>query len=216
MKLAVLHHHVNKAESIWHVQLAVLVAIALQLSLNSRLIIGPKFVIAGLEVLLLIALAIIRPNLKKAVFHLRRALAIVFIAIISVANILSLWLVIYPLFNGVTRIPGRELIISAVAIYLTNIIIFGLWYWELDRNETGSDSEVDFLFPQMGANKPSQADWQPTFIDYLYISITNGTAFSPTDAMPLTHRAKALMTLQSITSLITIALVAARAVNILS
>jgi len=96
-----------------------------------------------------------------------------------------------------------------MAIYLTNIIVFGLWYWELDNTRV---EVADFLFPQM-ATKPS---WRPTFFDYVYVSITNATAFSPTDTLPLTHRAKFLMTLQSVTSLAIVVLVTARAVNILS
>jgi hypothetical protein len=109
-----------------------------------------------------------------------------------------------------------------VAIFLTNIIVFGLWYWELDSNGIQGQSTkvrpVDFLFPQMtpGEHVVERGLWVPTFFDYLYISITNATAFSPTDSQPLSHRAKLLMASQSLISLITVALVAARAVSILS
>jgi hypothetical protein len=124
------------------------------------------------------------------------------------------------LFNN-SYVTGRELIASGLAIYLTNIIVFGLWYWELDSNGIqGQDpaiAPIDFLFPQMtpGDHYNGPRIWVPTFFDYLYVSTTNATAFSPTDTLPLTHRAKLLMSSQSIISLITIALVAARAVNIL-
>lgn len=214
MKLATLHH-LSKKEPIWHVQLSVITAIGLQLVLSSKLIVGSRYIIVGLEVLLLLALAVFGPLKKQSLLRFRRSLAVVLIAIISFSNITSLVLVIDSLFtkSGVT---GRQLIVSGLAIYLTNIIIFGLWYWELDSSGIQGQSTdvkpVDFLFPQMSM---ATSNWNPTFFDYLYISVTNASAFSPTDTLPLTHRAKLLMTLQSITSLLTVALVAARAVNIL-
>jgi len=102
------------------------------------------------------------------------------------------------------------------------VLVFGLWYWELDRGgplarHLRREALPDFLFPQMGEGKAYVADdWRPGLVDYLYTSFTNATAFSPTDTMPLTQTAKWLMTVQSLTSLVTIGLVVARAVNILS
>lgn len=214
MKLASLHH-LDKKEPIWHVQAAVLAAIVLQLLLSSKLVVGPRYLIVGLEVLLLLALAVFGPFKKQLSSYVRRTMAVALIAVITLSNVASLVLVIDSLFTK-GDVTGRQLIISGLAIYLTNIIIFGLWYWELDSNGVQGQSAdvlpVDFLFPQMSMDK---VRWNPTFFDYLYVSVTNATAFSPTDTLPLTHRAKLLMTLQSITSLLTIALVAARAVNIL-
>ncbi len=219
MKLARLDNQTN-TEPYWHVYLALIIAIALQLGLNNKLTVGPKFVIAGFEVLLIIALASTVNITKKALLRVRRLMAITLIAFISIANVASLILVISELFSS-KNLSGRELIISGLAIYLTNIIIFGVWYWELDsggsQGQSVESAPIDFLFPQMTAKDsvPFLKNWNPTFFDYLYISITNASAFSPTDTMPLTHRAKSLMGLQSTISLITIALVAARAVNIL-
>jgi uncharacterized membrane protein len=219
MKLARLHKLAN-VEPYWHVQLAVLVAIVLQLGLSNKLTIGPKYVIAGFECLLVISLVLVSGKDTRAIRHARRGMAIILIALISAANIASLVLVIIDLFDS-KQISGKELIISGLAIYLTNIIIFGLWYWELDSSGSQEQSvdivPIDFLFPQMtsGGSIPMLKNWNPTFLDYLYVSVTNASAFSPTDTMPLTHRAKSLMGLQSTVSLITIALVAARAVNIL-
>lgn len=216
MKLARLHSTAN-IEPYWHVQLAVVAAIVLQLLLSSKLSVGPKFIVAGAETLLLIALTLFTADKKLVIRRLRRSLAILLIVIVSLANISSLVLIINDLLNS-RIITGKELLFSALAIYLTNIIIFGLWYWELDTPQTLDDeapsSASDFLFPQMST--PLAKQWTPSFLDYLYISITNASAFSPTDTLPLTHRAKLLMSLQSITSLVTVALVAARAVNILS
>jgi uncharacterized membrane protein len=215
MKLARLHSHAYQ-EPYWHVQLAILAAIILQLLLSARLSVGPKLIVAAAEGLLLIALTVFTLQKPRIALRLRRMLAILLIAIISLANISSLVLIINDLL-GSRVITGKELLLSGLAIYLTNIIIFGLWYWELDDPKQGGKGDNiisgDFLFPQMTINRQ---DWSPTFFDYLYISITNASAFSPTDSLPLTHRIKLLMTLQSLTSLVTVALVAARAVNILS
>jgi uncharacterized membrane protein len=219
MKLARLHHLAH-LEPYWQVHLAILVAIGLQLGLSNKLSVGPKDLIAASEALLLLALTVFGYKRHKAIQHLRRSLAIVLIALVSAANMVSLILVIKELFKG-HHITGSELIISALAIYLTNIIIFGIWYWELDDNTPNEHGEkkkeVDFLFPQMSAQDvfPAFVHWNPTFTDYLYVSLTNASAFSPTDTMPLTHRAKMLMSAQSTVSLITVVLVIARAANIL-
>jgi len=214
MKLTHLHHKGPLNEPIWHVQLAVVAAILLQVSINHNLAVGPKYAVAIIEALLLIALAVVRPGDHSARFRLRRLLAVLLIALVSVANVGSLILVLHALLYG-GQVTGRDLLTSGVAIYLTNIIIFGLWYWELDNVD--NDDRRDFLFPQMTASESAtkQPNWQPAFFDYLYVSTTNGSAFSPTDTMPLTHRIKFLMTAQSLISLATIVLVTARAVNIL-
>jgi len=214
MKLARLHHKAQVGEPIWHVQLAVVAAILLQVSINHHLAVGPKYAVAVIEVFLLVALTVVKPGQHSERFRLRRLLAVLLIALVSIANVGSLVLVLHALLYG-GQVSGRNLLSSGVAIYLTNIIIFGLWYWELDNVD---DEQRDFLFPQMTATAEAtkQPDWQPAFFDYLYVSITNGSAFSPTDTMPLTHRIKFLMTSQSLISLATIVLVTARAVNILS
>jgi hypothetical protein len=116
---------------------------------------------------------------------------------------------------------GRALILAGAGLWLTNVLLFGLWYWELDRGGplgagTGSDSPPDFLFPQMTDERFSPPDWRPELLDYLYLSLTNAAAFSPTDTMPLTRKAKALMALQAMVALVTVALVVSRAVNVLS
>ena len=216
VKLAKIH---RKIEPVWHVQAAIVAAIVVQIFLSKEFIVGPRYALAIFEGLLLVAISLPaskRPHPSHVV--LRRVLAIVLLALISLTNIASLVLVSNSLLNG-SITDGHILIYSALIIYATNIIVFGLLYWELDgRTAKGAPDGIrDFLFPQMSASDTDtkQPDWQPTFFDYLYVSVTNATAFSPTDAMPLTYRAKLLMTVQGFTSLATIALVAARAVNIL-
>ena len=102
-----------------------------------------------------------------------------------------------------------------------NVLIFALWYWELDRGgpgrrAAGHDAAPDFLFPQMTDDRIEPPGWRPRFVDYVYVSLTNATAFSPTDTMPLTPMAKSVMGGQALVSLVTIGLIVARAVNVLN
>ena len=222
MKLAHVHYKNRQIEPVWHVQMAVAIAIALQIALSNNLTVGPKLAIAGFETLLLILLSVLKPTIKLGVMKLRKNIAVLLIACISVANITSLILVLNDLFHHANNVTGKGLILSAMAIYLTNIVIFGLWYWEMDSNgiqgQNTDIAPIDFLFPQMRMPEGDQIrqNWQPTFFDYVYISITNAVAFSPNDTAPLTHRAKFLMTLQSLISVATVALVITRAVTILA
>ena len=120
------------------------------------------------------------------------------------------------------QMTGRQLLFSGVAVWLTNAIAFGLAFWELDcggpvaRALSTAPRKPDFQFPQDENAQLARAGWAPRLWDYLYVSLTNSIAFSPTDAMPLTRPAKALMAAESTLSAITVLLVAARAVNILS
>jgi hypothetical protein len=112
------------------------------------------------------------------------------------------------------------LIYSAVAIWLTNVIVYGIWFWEIDGGGPhiragGGEVVADIQFPQMENPSLAPKDWYPKFYDYLYTAFANGTSFAPADAMPLTLRVKVLFATESMVSLTAITLVAARAVNIL-
>jgi uncharacterized membrane protein len=199
-------------EPLWHVQAALFLVIILQFVLDSALTVAPRLIIAGVEVLLLFALMILTQiDVKET---LRRTISILLLALITIGNILSLVLVADSLFSD-TVLDGKNLLISAFSIFITNILVFGLWYWEMDYRR--SDKPLHFLFAQEGApdSRKLNDGWEPTFFDYVYISVVNATSFSPTDTLPLTHQAKLLMTLQSIISLIIVVLVTARAVSIL-
>jgi hypothetical protein len=145
--------------------------------------------------------------------------------VVNATNLFSLILLSDLLLNG-SKANGKSLITSGALIWLTNVIIFALWYWESDRGgpaarAAGATKRTDFLFPQMTLDRMAferwcEPRWTPAFLDYLYVSLTNATAFSPTDTMPLTALAKSLMGIQSLISLVTIGLVVARAVNILN
>ncbi len=211
-------HH--KIEPVWHVQLAMLLAIVLQLLLPDRYVLGSRFVLVTIETLLLVAMSFTTPREQIFKSLSRRINVFLLIGLTSLANIYSLVEVARKLLASGHIKNGRELILAGLNIYLTNIIIFGLWYWEMDGGGPGerllvAKHEQDFLFPQNQNENYRHPEWRPTFVDYLYVSSTNAMAFSPTDTLPLSRRAKLLMLTQATVSLVAIALVAARAVNIL-
>jgi len=205
-------------ESRWPASLAVIVALVLYVTLPERFTAGPTWLLPILEAAILIPLTIAVPRraADEAAWH--RMVSIVLIAVVNAANVISLVLLVRTLLRGGSE-GGAQLLFAAMQIWLTNVLVFALWYWELDRGGPSArlrlgDRAPDFLFPQMAT--PNVApNWMPHFVDYLYVAFTNATAFSPTDTMPLTAQAKLLMLVQSLASLLTVALVAARAVNIL-
>ena len=153
----------------------------------------------------------------------RREIVIGLLALVWVFNVLGVVLLVVSLVapSGV-EITGRQLLFGGGAVWLTNAVAFGLAFWELDcggpvaRALATARSRPDFQFPQDDNPGVAREGWAPRLWDYFYVSLTNSIAFSPTDAMPLTHHAKALMAAESGLSAITVVLVAARAVNILS
>ncbi len=214
-------------EATWPARLAVLAAVLLYLILPEGLTLGAslKWGVTIAEVALLIPLTVAAPRMRPEARSWVRPAAVVLIAVVNLANAISLVLLVDALLHGRSKLghvhlDGPTLIKAAIEIWLTNVIVFGLWYWELDRGGPGARRgpwrrAPDFLFPQMVTPACTPQPWAPGFVDYLYVAFTNATAFSPTDTMPLTPWAKALMLVQSLISLLTIALVAARAVNIL-
>ena len=207
----------------WPASVAVISAVVLTLVLPEKYSLGPNWLLPVLEMAVLIPLSIMAPQRRKGEPPWQRYSALILIALVNVANVYSLAVLIQSLLQGNIHgkpIVGSNLLLASVLIWLTNVLVFALWYWELDRGGPDDRShpehrEPDFLFPQMTTPHCAPTGWSPVFIDYLYVSFTNATAFSPTDTMPLTPWAKMLMAIQALTSLLTIALVAARAVNIL-
>jgi uncharacterized membrane protein len=191
----------------------------LEVALPERLTVGPSWLIPALEGVLLIGLFAATPRMLEGEHPRRRRVALALTAIVTAANIYSLAALTHFLLHHKVE-NGRELIGSGVLIWLTNVLIFGLWYWELDRGgpgrrAAGRDGPPDFLFVQMNDDRVEPKDWRPTFFDYLYVALTNATAFSPTDTMPLSVSAKGVMGAQGLVSLVTIGLIVSRAVNIL-
>jgi uncharacterized membrane protein len=203
-------------------QLFVAGAIALDLFLPDRLTLGPSWLLPSVEGALLVALTLVAPHPRARDSQLRRRVAIALIAIVSGTNIYSLVeLVRFLLHHHVGS--ARELIFAGVQLWLTNVLLFSLWYWELDQGgptkrgpRTRTEQPLDFMFPQDSQPELKPSGWAPGLIDYLYVSFTNATAFSPTDTMPLSQSAKMLMTVQALASLLIVVLVVSRAVNILA
>lgn len=210
-------HPIGRKE-LWHAQLVFLLAVVLQFLIPRDLRWGDRYTIAIVELVLVASIGITAPKRHISFKGFNRTIAILLIAVVSFANLSSLILVINGLLNG-SQVPGKQLVIAAFSIFITNIIVFSLWYWEIDSpGLTGikkHDSEPKFDFPQMESKVKSYENWEPTYFDYLYVSITNASAFSPTDSLPLTHAVKAIMSIQALISLLTVVLVTARAVNIL-
>jgi uncharacterized membrane protein len=201
------------------VQVTLIATIILQLTLPDRLIAGPRWLLPGLEGLLVIGLMIASPRELEYEHPRRRRIAVVLIAFVSAFNIFSLIELSRSLIHHHVS-DGHSLIIAGMVIWLTNFMIFALWYWEIDRGGPGAraagrDGAPDFLFPQMSDDRIEPVHWRPRFVDYLYVSLTNAMAFSPTDTMPLTPMVKAVMGVQALVSLVTIGLIVSRAVNIL-
>jgi hypothetical protein len=219
----------------WHASLAILAAMLLYITLPPRLTIGPTWVAPTLILVFLIPLSIFVPHRHKETRR-TRFWSIVLIAIVNFFNLASVLLLIAGFFHperSTTHSPGVLLRIGA-EIWATNILVFALWFWELDgdgpdaRAHANAATEVrnaDFLFPQMQmALASSTGDcpqcidplWKPQFLDYLYVAFTNSTAFSPTDTMPLSRWAKVLMTAEALISLITVVIVISRAISAIS
>ena len=162
-------------------------------------------------------------GLKRLVRHdHRREIVIGLLTVVWVFNVLGVVVLVASLVaRSASRITGAQLLASGGAVWLTNAIAFGLAFWELDcggpvaRALSTAARTPDFQFPQDENPQLARAGWAPRLWDYFYVSLTNATAFSPTDAMPLTRPAKALMAAESMLSVVTVLLVAARAVNIL-
>lgn len=204
---------------------------ALYITLPPRLTIGPVWVAPLLILIVLVPLSILVPRRHRETRR-TRFWSILLIAIVNFFNLTSVLLLVAGLFKPEKAVlhSAALLLRTGAQIWATNILVFALWFWELDGD--GPDSRAhasaatefenaDFLFPQMqmslaASSATSQCvdpQWKPVFLDYMYLSFTNSTAFSPTDTLPLSRWAKALMTFEAVISLITIVLVVARSIN---
>ena len=229
-------HPKTHAFDFWLARGAILVTAAFNAFLINKLTIVPWWLASTVELALLIPLSIAtawtQVRIRKAtsphhfasIHHYRRITrwaAILLTAIITAINFEALFTVLNALLYGAKGATGQSLLIDALNIWFTNVVVFALWFWNLDRGGPAmrgmkNERRVDFQFPQMMGNVPGNENWTPGFIDYFFVSFTNATAFSPTDTMPLTARVKFLFIVESSASLLTVGLVAARAVNILA
>ena len=206
------------SEPRWPASVALIACAGLYLLLPHRLVVGPRWLLPILIILPLVPLSV-RHDRHPDEAPWVRLLTLFLIAAITLANVVSMALLVHELLS--THVSqGRNLIYSAIAVWLTNVIVYGLWFWEIDRGgpHVRAGSSVgwpDIQFPQMENPSMAPPKWRPRFVDYLYTSYANASSFAPADAMPLSTRAKALFAAESLVSLVTVVVVAARAVNIL-
>jgi hypothetical protein len=210
---------------------AVLVAVALYALLPNQLLLGPRFVIPALEVVLFVPLLAANPRRMSRQNRFLRRTAIALVLLIAATNEAALLLLVHDLISGHAR-TGGALLLAASQIWLTNVLVFALAYWELDRGGPVTRTQqrrpalpvADFRFPQdedhdaiaeVARRSAEKSGWTPAFIDYFYVSVTNSSAVSPTDTMPLSPRAKLLMATESVTALLTSVLVVAFGVGLL-
>lgn len=213
----------TRGEPRWPVAVITAVGIALQLAMPERLLlISPAWVFPAAQGVLLAVIIAVNPRRIDRESKVMRSLSLVLAAMLSLANGWSVARLAVAITQGTMGENPGQLLITGAFIWLTNIVVFALWYWEFDRGGPVAralnlkNRYPDFQFVQM-VSPPDLVppDWEPGFFDYLYLAFTNATAFSPTDVMPMSRWAKIAMTVQSLISIVTVALVVARAVNIL-
>jgi uncharacterized membrane protein len=208
-------HHRHVFTPKWAAVIGALAIGVLYLALPGHLTFGPSWIPLALEILLFIPLifswATRRPLKQRTI----RLLALLLLGVVTTGLAISITLLVITL---PTNRQASTLLSSAALLWCSNILVFALWYWEIDcggpHQRFHSDHQaVDLMFPQqIDGNKTG---WAPQFVDYLFVAFTGATALSPTDTYPLTRKAKALMMIEAMLSIIIIILLAARAVNIL-
>jgi hypothetical protein len=208
------------AQPVWPAVVAVLAVGGLNVSLPEPLTFGPSWLLLAVVTVLLIPVLMAR---MRGSFELNQKLGYVLLWVVTAALLWSVGLLVRSLPRH--TLTPLALLRSAAALWITNVLVFASWYWRLDaggphaRNLSTCHTKGDFLFPQMtlapGTQTPLDPAWSPGFVDYLFLAFNTSTAFSPTDSPVLSRWAKVAMMVQSSISLVTLALLAARAVNIL-
>lgn len=208
---------------------AVVCAAVLYATLPGRLLTAPRIVVPVLELALLVPLIASNPLRMTTQNRRLRLISLALIGVLLVANAVAFVILIHALVDGSDK-EGRQLLLAALQVWSNNVIAFAVTYWELDRggpvvrhrSRREDIPDADFRFPQdedaeavreVARRSAQAADWRPRFIDYFYVSLSNSTAFSPTDTMPLSPRAKILMGIESVQALLLSILVIARGVS---
>jgi hypothetical protein len=217
----------------WPALVAIAVAVAVYALLPSTLTFLPRVLLPVVCLLLVMPLGLIDTSRETRWDRTARLLAIALLLVLALLNTVSLVLLVRQLIHAGAD-EGPSLLLGALQVWLVNIIVFGLAFWEMDRGgpvhrsrtkEREDLRPADFRFPQdenddtvaeVAAGSSKTSDWRPSLLDYLYVACTNATAYSPTDTMPLTPRAKVLMAVQSLESVVLSVLVIARGVSLLS
>lgn len=200
----------------WPAFIAMVASALVHHALPERLSVGPRWGLLGVTVILLIPIMF---SYHRGHYNLSRILTFAATGVITFAMVASIVLLI----KGIPKhLDSPETLLrSAISLWITNVLVFALWYWKLDaggplgRDKARGDFESSFLFPQMLMRDEPKEKWSPQFLDYLFLAFNTSTAFSPTDTAVLARWAKIGMMLQSIISLMIVTLLAARAVGIL-
>ena len=216
------HRHRSLARH-WPALFAVLGIGVIYTIVSQQLSLGPRWLLLALIVALVIPLGF---GIRRGLFRMARTIAFVMLGLITFTEILSTSALVLGLTGTSLRISelphetALGLLRDAALIWIVNILTFSLWYWELDgggpgrRHREGYHSH-DFVFPQLTLDQPAGTPWCPHYVDYLFLAFNTSTAFSPTDTLVLSRRAKLLLMTQSLISLMVLAIIAARAINTL-
>jgi uncharacterized membrane protein len=207
-------------ETRWPATGVVVATLALQLALPHEMMLSPWWLLPSLSVLLIVALLLINPGRMGEFSAVERIVSLAMVAVVSVANGGSAVRLVLGIAHGSFGGHAVQVLASGGIVYWTNIVVFSLWYWEFDRGgparrADGLAQYADLQFPQMGSPELTHDDWEPRYLDYLYLAFTNATAFSPTDVMPLKIWAKMTMMLQAVIALLVGVMVVAWAVGAL-
>jgi hypothetical protein len=210
-----------RIEPRWPIVLAIFAAILMVVLLPERVVLFPAWFPYVIGIALILPMAAVGLSAEKARWlRVERTVMLLFIVAMGVGTLANLASLIGAMVRRSGEVGGLQLLASSIVVWVSNVLIFSLLYWRIDRGgpearANNAGTRPDWLFPQAGAPEDAPPDWRPTFVDYLFLGFSTATAFSPTDALPLTPRAKILMMLESTMSLGTIVVVASRAINIL-
>jgi len=208
-------------ESRWPVMLAIFSVILLLAVLPSRVRVFPAWVPWLTLIVLIVPMAALALNTATGpLLRIERIVTACFFVVAAFGIIAALKILFSAMVRHASAITGLQLLTSSVAVWATNVLVFSVAYWRIDRGgpearANHANRKPDWLFPQDDAGEDVPPDWCPTFVDYLFLAFCTATAFSPSDAQPLTSRSKLLMMLESIIALVTTVAIAARAINTL-
>lgn len=214
-------NQIKRIEPRWLVILVVVVILVLLTALPRRVRVFPIWVGYALVAALITPMVGLSLSTDKGRWLRAEGIAtLVFILITGISLLHNLHFLVLHMIPGEVKLSGFTLLTSSVAVWVVNVLIFSLVYWRIDRGgpearANEATTKPDWLFPQGTVPELAPSGWCPSFIDYFFLAFCTATAFSPTDALPLTSRAKTLMMFESVLSLVTIITVVARAINIL-
>lgn len=211
----------TRIEARWPPALAIFGVVLLLHSLHPRLRVLPTWFPYLLAIAMLVPMAgVALTSARASWLRIERTMTFLCFAVVEAVTLVTLGRLIGEMVYDSKEVSGLMLLASSIVVWVDNVLAFSLLYWQLDRGGPNARAnnlgrKPDWLFPQAGVPEDVLPGWQPTYVDYLFLGYSTATAFSPTDALPLTSRAKILMMLQSTISLATILIVASRAINIL-